>query len=369
MSDDPSVLARLRYPFWNASERRLRAPFRLLAAVVLVALAVFAASLLVIGVGVPAPLGTVVPMLAVAVATLLAARYVDRRRLGDLGLRREPGWLADLLAGLALGALLQTLIAAVGVAAGWFRVVDTFVGTAAGFGSVLLVFLVVGVYEELLSRGLVLVNIAEGLGFAGRRVAVGVALAASAVVFGLLHASNPGASLASTVGITLAGAFLGVGFVLTGRLSFPVGVHISWNAAQGLGYGFAVSGLGVDAAIVDLEPTGPAVVTGGAFGPEAGLLGVGAVAVGTLATVWWVRVREGLPAGLVDPRVGEPTLRWRTDANGDGGRADGVRTVETEETDSEAGETESEANGTEPDANATESDANGTEPGAETERE
>ncbi|MFC7070041.1 CPBP family intramembrane glutamic endopeptidase [Halobaculum lipolyticum] len=317
MSDDGSLLARLRYPFWNDAERRLRAPLRLGVAFVVVVFALAATSVVVFGVGLPAPLPTVVPMLAVAVATLAAARYVDRRRLSDLGLRREPGWLADLGAGLALGVLLQTLIAVVGVAAGWFRVADTLVGTVGGFASVLLVFLVVGFYEELVSRGLLLVNAAEGLRFAGRRGAVAAALAVSAVVFGLLHASNPGASTASTVGITMAGAFLGVGFVLTGRLSFPVGVHVSWNAAQGLGYGFAVSGLPIEAALVDLEPTGPAVVTGGAFGPEAGLLGMGAVVVGTLATVWWVRVREGLPAGLVDPRVGVPTLRWRVAADGE----------------------------------------------------
>ncbi|MFC7097243.1 CPBP family intramembrane glutamic endopeptidase [Halobaculum marinum] len=310
MSGDGSVLARLRYPVWNAAERRLRAPLRLAVAVVVVGIALVGTSALLFGVGLPAPFPTVLPMLAVAGATLVAARYVDRRRLTDLGLRREPGWLADLGAGLALGVLLQTLIAVVGVAAGWFRVADTLVGTAGGFVSVLLVFLVVGFYEELLSRGLLLVNAAEGLRFAGQRVAVAGALGVSAVVFGLLHASNPGSSTASTVGITLAGAFLGVGFVLTGRLSFPVGVHISWNAAQGLGYGFAVSGLPIEAAVVDLEPTGPALVTGGAFGPEAGLLGMAAVLVGTVATVAWARVRGDRG---IDPRVTAPDLRWRSE--------------------------------------------------------
>ncbi|WP_435063322.1 CPBP family intramembrane glutamic endopeptidase [Halobaculum sp. EA56] len=300
---------RLRYPVWNDAERRPRAPLRLALAFVLVAVALVVGGLAARALGLPAPFGTVFPMLAVVAATLLAARYVDRRRLADLGLRREPGWLADLAAGLALGVLLQALIAAVGLAAGWFRVADTFVGTAAGAGSVLLVFLAVGFYEELVARGLLLVNVAEGLRFAGGRVAVGAALVVSSAVFGLLHASNPGASLASTLGIALAGAFLGVGFVLTGRLSFPVGVHVSWNAAQGLLLGFPVSGLGVDAAVVDLEPTGPTLATGGSFGPEAGLLGAGAVAVGTVATVAWVRVREG--DGGVDPRVAVPDLRRR----------------------------------------------------------
>lgn len=301
---------RLRYPVWNGAERRPRAPVRIAVALLAIAVALVAGGVAAAVLGFPVPASTVLPMLAVAGATLLSARYVDRRRLSDLGLRREPGWVADLVAGLALGVLLQTLIAGVGLAAGWFRVADTLVGTAAGFGSALLVFLVVGFYEELVSRGLLLVNVAEGLRFAGDRVAVGGALAVSAGVFGLLHGANPGATLASTVGITLAGAFLGVGFVLTGRLSFPIGVHISWNAAQGLLYGFPVSGLGVDAAVVDLKPTGPTVVTGGSFGPEAGLLGAGAIALGTLATVAWVRYRGGDGHGIaVDPRVAAPALR------------------------------------------------------------
>ncbi|UIO99976.1 CPBP family intramembrane metalloprotease [Halobaculum sp. CBA1158] len=317
-SREPSLLGRLVSPVWNAAEHRPRAPVRLLTAAALAVVALVVAGSGAAVAGLSAPLSTVLPMLAVAGATLLSARYVDRRRLSDLGLRREPGWIADLGAGLALGVLLQALIAGVGVAAGWFRVVDAFVGSVAGGATVLLVFLVVGVYEELFARGLLLVNVAEGLRFAGDRVAVGVALAASSATFGLLHAGNPGASTASTVGITLAGLFLGVGFALTGRLSFPVGVHVSWNAAQGLVFGFPVSGLGVEAAVVDLEPTGPTLVTGGSFGPEAGLLGMGAVLVGVAATAWWVRVRDGLPEGLIDSRIAVPDLRGKSESeNGD----------------------------------------------------
>lgn len=301
---------RARDVVWHPVERRLRAPLRLLAALLILGAAIVAGGIAAAVLALPGPLGALLPMVLVAAATLASARLVDRRRLADLGLRREPGWLADLAAGLALGLLLQSLIAAVGLGAGWFRVDGVLVGTAAGFASVVLLFLVVGFYEELVARGLLLVNVAEGLRFAGERVAVGGALLVSAAVFGAVHAGNPGASLASTLGILLAGVLLGVGFVLTGRLSFPVGVHISWNAAQGLVYGFPVSGLGVDAALVDLEPTGPTLITGGSFGPEAGLLGVGAVAVGTLATVAWARARGD---GGIDPRVTVPELSRRGD--------------------------------------------------------
>lgn len=54
---------------------------------------------------------------------------------------------------------------------------------------------------------------------------------------------NPNSSLASTLSITLAGIMLGLGYVLSGDLAIPTGIHISWNFAQGGLFGFSVSGL------------------------------------------------------------------------------------------------------------------------------
>lgn len=304
----------LRSLVWNAAERRPPAPLRLVAATVVVFVLMGVAGVAV------APLrggefastgatGTLAVGVAVTVGVLLVARFVDRRRLSDLGLRAERGWFADLLAGLGLGMALLTLVAVVGFLAGWFVLVDTFVGSPAAYAGVVVLYVSVGVYEELLVRGYLLTNVAEALsGYLDERSALVGAILVSAALFGVAHASNPAASLLSTLGVALAGVFLGLGYVLTGRLSFPVGVHVTWNFTQGVVYGLPVSGTTAAAHLLDLTPVGPTVVTGGSFGPEAGLLGVAALAVGTAATVAWARwTGDGRPDG----RVLVPDLRWR----------------------------------------------------------
>jgi len=114
---------------------------------------------------------------------------------------------------------------------------------------------------------------------------------------------------AVALAIAIAGVFLAPGYVLSGELAIPLGLHLSWNYAQGVLFGFPVSGVGLGVAVVRTRETGPDLVTGGRFGPEAGLLGVVAILVGIAAIAWWVRARTGR-LGLA-PGVWTPDLRWR----------------------------------------------------------
>ncbi|MGD1992809.1 MAG: type II CAAX endopeptidase family protein [Anaerolineae bacterium] len=256
-------------------------------------------------------------LIAILVSVWLVGRFLDRRRLADFGLRLDRDWWIDFAFGLVLGGVLMLAVFLVELALGWVAVQDTFVTRDADASfliallSPLISFLAVGFYEELFSRGYQLRNMAEGLNgsIVGRRGAIVLAAILSSLVFGLLHAANPNASWVSTLNLVLAGLMLlAMGVLLTGELAIPIGLHITWNFFQGNVFGFPVSGTDFrSATFIQIEQGGPEAWTGGAFGPEGGLIGLVAMALGALLTILWVRWRHGragLHLGLAEPPSG-----------------------------------------------------------------
>jgi uncharacterized protein len=246
--------------------------------------------------------GAVAALLGTFLTVWLAGRFLDRRPFADFGFHLGGGWWLDLLFGMVLGALLMSAVFLVELGFGWISVNGAFRSLVPGtpFALALLlpttIFVCVGVYEELLSRGYQLRNAAEGLNlpFVGPRNAVIVAWVLSSAFFGFLHIDNPNATLYSTINVALAGLMLGFGYVLTGELAIPIGLHITWNFFQGSVFGFPVSGLEpVGATFLSTQQGGPALWTGGPFGPEAGLLGPAAMILGGLLMALWVRLRSG----------------------------------------------------------------------------
>ena len=241
--------------------------------------------------------------LVLTISIWLAGRFLDRRRFIDFGLHINQRWWMDFGFGISLGAGLMVLIFLFELAAGWISVNGTFVtqDPETSFLSAIIIplilFLAVGFYEELFSRGYHLTNLAEGLSgeIIKPRTAILLATLLSSAVFAFLHASNPHASLTSTLNIGLAGIFLAAGYVLTGELAIPVALHISWNFFQGNVFGFPVSGVGFQSAtFIQINQNGPDHWTGGLFGPEGGLLGTSAMILGIIITLIWIRKQYGL---------------------------------------------------------------------------
>ena len=247
-------------------------------------------------------LSSVSSLAAIFLSLWVAGRFLDRRPIRDFGLRLNGGWWLDLAFGLTLGAMLMTGIFVVEVFFGWVSIERAFVSNLPGtpFWISLLLpvafFLCVGVYEELFSRGYQLLNMAEGFNypFLGPRGAIVVAWIITSGIFGVLHLGNPNATLLSAFNITLAGLLLGAGYVFTGQLAIPIGLHITWNFFQGTVFGFPVSGLSpIGATFLATEQGGPDLWTGGAFGPEAGLMVPITILAGVLLIALWVRLRQG----------------------------------------------------------------------------
>jgi membrane protease YdiL (CAAX protease family) len=249
------------------------------------------------------PLASGVAGLLGAVLTVwLVGHFLDRRPFSDFGFHLGRGWWLDLVFGMALGALLMTAIFLAELGSGWVKVVGAFetFGTNGPFAlSVLLpvaMYLCVGFYEETVFRGYQLKNAAEGLNYpaVGPRGAVLLAWVLSSVFFGALHAGNPSATTTSTLNIVLAGLMLGFGYVISGELAIPIGLHVAWNFFQGAVYGFPVSGFGpFGATFLATKQTGPDLWTGGPFGPEAGLLAPVAMLLGISLIALWTRLRAG----------------------------------------------------------------------------
>ncbi len=309
--------------FWNSQERRIRALWRMLVQFVLMFVGMVGFSfvigiLYVLGQALLAgpPDAETFPYvmedmsrslimymlngLLTLVATLLsmgiAGRFLDHRPFKDFGFHLNGSWLLDMGFGLVLGIFLMAGVFLIEWAAGWItpswnvQMDLTFVLSVL---AQLVFYLCVGIYEEAMSRGYQLQNLAEGLNFArwGNHGALLIAWITTSVIFGLGHALNPNTTIISTLTLSLAGIFLGLGYVLTGELAIPIGLHITWNLFQGTVFGFPVSGTNSGPSLVSITQGGPDMWTGGAFGPEAGLMGIGAMVVGSILTLVWVRVR------------------------------------------------------------------------------
>lgn len=255
----------------------------------------------------------------VFLTTWFFGRFLDKRRFVDFGFHFNRDWWIDFGFGLFLGAFSLTLIFLIEWAAGWVTITGAFVTLNPSIPFPLailfplLLFVIVGIEEELFSRGYQLTNLAEGTNLkgVGPRWAIVIATIISSIIFGWLHAGNPNATTASTVYLMVAGVSLAVGYILTGELAIPIGYHIAWNFFEGNVFGFPVSGGDYrSATFIAIEQGGPGLWTGGVFGPEAGLVGLGVTVLG-MALIWlwvWLRYRRtGLFVAIAapPPRSGE----------------------------------------------------------------
>lgn len=285
--------------FINPDDRRLRAGWRIVNQLILFILLVTGLMLLknAIFEGSYKLLEALLMGSAGAGSVWISARMMDRRTIIDFGLAWDSIWKRELCVGLALGALAMTLIFLIEWASGWISI--------TGFGwertlpmpyylwffSYLVAMLIIGFYEELIFRGYQIFNMIEGLHSAKTSLLTAsvIAVAVSSGIFGALHAGNPNASLISTLNIVLAGAMLAVPYLMTGSLALSIGIHTSWNFFQGGLYGFSVSGTPFRGSLIQIEQGGARYLTGGNFGPEAGLLGLIGILLILALSVGYIR--------------------------------------------------------------------------------
>jgi uncharacterized protein len=311
-SQDSSFINSL---FLTPDERRLRAGWRLLfqtlllfliggclSVVLVTILVVLDPTLLETLVELPPEfmlLAVIAETIAVTVSVFLARRFLDKRSIESLGLTLNIQTLYDLVVGFFITLLQMGLIYLLMTWLGWI----TFEGFAWEFDPIgvvirntilfFLIFVFVGWSEELLSRGYHLQTIASGL-----NLFWGVMI--SSAIFGVLHLANPNATWLSAAGIFLAGLLFAYGYLRTGQLWLPIGMHLGWNFFEGVVFGFPVSGLDIYP-LTRIQIHGPELWTGGAFGPEAGLIVLPALILGVALIHVYTLRRTSPPPGDIFP--------------------------------------------------------------------
>ncbi len=293
--------------FWNAQESRLRALWRLLIFFVLFFVFIFVIlpglhlGPFLRSLGASGQLvADVLPYVLIFgfswLALWLAARFLDRRPLADYGFHWGRQWWRDFGFGLVLSAFLFFMVFIIELAAGWITITQTFYVSYPGIpflvaiiGRVLFA-IAVGFWESMIFVGYPIRNLTEGLrSVVGRRATFLIVLLLPALVFGLAHIANPHATLISSAGVAFAGILFGLPYVLTGNLALSIGFHLMGDFVEGSLFGWPVSGSEIHASFLTVSQQGPAVWTGGEFGPEASVLLIPFVFLAFILVWIWMR--------------------------------------------------------------------------------
>ncbi len=228
---------------------------------------------------------------AVTLSVYLARRFLDRRSFASLGLHLNRQTIYDFSMGMLIAGLMMGLIYLLEWAFGWLRFdwfawqVDKSLDVWIHIAGMFFFFVIVAWQEELLNRGYWLQNVSDGL-----NLFWGVLI--SSLVFAFAHLQNPSFSWNAFAGLVLAGVFLAYAYLRSGQLWLSIGLHLGWNFFEGTVFGFPVSGLSDLPVLVLQRETGPDMLTGGAFGPEAGLILLPALALGAILIRWYTRKRD-----------------------------------------------------------------------------
>ena len=194
---------------------------------------------------------------------------IEKRSFSSIGFNKN-NWLKKYSLGFLIGLAMMSIIVLILFPFGYITVEKNPiqpVGISA-IASVLIILLgwiIQGATEEIVTRGWLL-NVLS------TKYNIGVGLLISSTLFGLMHLTNPNVNYIAVINIILVGLFYGLYVIKTNDLWAVCGMHSAWNFAQGNIFGFKVSGLDVSVgSLIDLNLVGSDFVTGGIFGPEAGI--------------------------------------------------------------------------------------------------
>jgi uncharacterized protein len=208
--------------------------------------------------------GDGIGFVGVLAATILMAR-IERRTLADYALpvREAFGkqfWQGALWGLIALSALLGAIHLEHGFDLGSLALSGSRLADNAVLWAI--AFLVVGFFEESVTRAYALFTVADGIRF-------WPAAGLLSGIFGAVHLGNSGESWVGALAAALIGLFFCFTVRRTGSLWFAIGMHFAWDYAESFIYSVPDSGAVIIGHLINSSEHGPVWLTGGTVGPEA----------------------------------------------------------------------------------------------------
>ena len=205
----------------------------------------------------------------ISLLVFFRVKVIEKRSFSSIGFNKN-NWLKKYSLGFLIGLAMMSIIVLILFPFGYITVEKNpiqpvGISAIASVLVILLGWIIQGATEEIVTRGWLL-NVLS------TKYNIGVGLLISSTLFGLMHLTNPNVNYIAVINIILVGLFYGLYVIKTNDLWAVCGMHSAWNFAQGNIFGFKVSGLDVSVGrLIDLNLVGSDFVTGGIFGPEAGI--------------------------------------------------------------------------------------------------
>ena len=202
-------------------------------------------------------------LIGVLLLLWILMRFVDKEPFINLGFSLK-GKVNDIILGMTLGLLLMAVGYTILILLGEIK----FIGFNYDLKNIILLFLLfiaVSIVEETYVRGYVLKNLLQSFNPI-------ISLIISSAIFSLLHFFNPNVNYIALTELFIAGILLGISYVYTKNLWFPIALHLSWNFFQVM-FGFNVSGMDTYS-LIEFEIIENNNINGGDFGFEGSYLSI-----------------------------------------------------------------------------------------------
>lgn len=195
---------------------------------------------------------------------IVYCHYVENRTISSMGLKKSKICI-QYVKGAFIGFLLFSCVVFIGVFLKLFtfesrnknidiRIVLLFLGG----------FLLQGMFEEMVFRGYFMISMA-------RKNSLYISVILNSAIFGFMHGFNNGFQIIGFLNLTLFGIFESIYMLRKGNIWGISSIHSIWNFAQGLIYGFSISGIPKIQSIFVFNSIDYNIFNGGSFGPEGSL--------------------------------------------------------------------------------------------------